>query len=76
MNDIDWAAPATLYERDDQGSDLHVHFRKIEQGQLGALVRKVAALPVSDRARLVIDSGSGTINVGQIMDLAQRKHLP
>ncbi len=76
MQAIDWDASATLLERDDSGSDLHYHFRTVEKSTLGALVRKVAAMSANDRARLVIDSGGGTINVGEIMALAQREDLP
>ena len=76
MNTIDWTASATLIERDDAGSDMHYHFRTIEKGTLGSLVRKVAEMPASERARLVIDSGGGTINVGEIMALAKREDLP
>ena len=73
---IDWTAPATLHERDDGGSDLHVEFRTIAKGPLSELVRQVAGLPAAERARLVINSGSGTLNVGEIMALAQREDLP
>ena len=76
MPSIDWTAAATLHERDDGGSDLHYDFRTIAQGPLSELVRQVAGLPAAERARLVIDSGSGTLNVGEIMALAQRKDLP
>lgn len=76
MQDIDWGAPATLIERDDGGSDLHYDFRNIGTGTLGELVRQVAAMPADQRARLVIDSGHSTLNVGEIMALAQRDDLP
>ena len=76
MQNIDWTASATLHERDDGGSDLHYDFRTIAKGPLSELVRRVAGLPVAERARLVIDSGSGTLNVGEIMALAQREDLP
>ena len=55
MQAIDWAAPATLTERDDSGSDLHYHFRKLREGALGELVRAVAEMPVAERARLVLE---------------------
>ncbi len=74
--DIDWTIPATLHERDDGGSDLHYDFRTIAKGPLSELVRQVAGLPAAERARLVIDSGGGTLNVGEIMALAQREDLP
>ena len=76
MQAIDWSAPATLIERDDAGSDLHYEFRTVGTGSLAALVRQVAALPADARARLVIDSGQRTLNVGEIMDLARRDDLP
>lgn len=76
MRAIDWSVPATLHERDDGGSDLHYDFRTIATGTLGELVRRVAGLSSAERARLVIDSGGGTINVGEIMALAQREDLP
>ena len=76
MPDIDWTVPATLHERDDGGSDLHYDFRTIAKGPLNELVRQVAGLPAAERARLVIDSGGGTLNVGEIMALAQREDLP
>lgn len=76
MQAIDWNAPATLIERNDAGSDLHYDFRTIATGSLGELVRRVAGLGVNERARLVIDSGDATLNVGQIMELAGRDDLP
>ena len=77
MDTVDWHAPATLHERDDAGSDMHFHFRTVDAGTLGALVRKVAALPTAERARLVIDvAGGSTFNVGEILTLAQREDLP
>ena len=77
MEAIDWTIPATLTERDDGGSDLHYHFRKLRDGTLGVLVREVAAMPVADRARLVLEMPGGkTLNVGEIIALAQREDLP
>ena len=76
MQAIDWTAPATLHERDDCGSDMNYDFKTIAKGPLGELVRQAAAMPSAERARLVIDSGSGTLSVGEIMALAQRKDLP
>ena len=76
MQAIDWNAPATLLERDDSGSDLHYDFKTVASGTLGELVRQVAALASAERARLVIDSGNTSFNVGQIMDLASRDDLP
>ena len=76
MQAIDWNAPATLLERDDAGSDLHYDFKTIASGTLAELVRRVAALDAGDRARLAIDSGNASLNVGQIMELAGRDDLP
>ena len=77
MEAIDWSVPATLTLRDDSGSDLHYHFRKLRDGSLGELVRAVAAMPVAENARLVLEvPGGKTLNVGEILALAQRKDLP
>ena len=77
MEAIDWNAPATLTERDDSGSDLHYHFRKLREGPLGELVREVAAMPATERARLVLEMPGGkTLNVGEILALAQHGDMP
>ena len=77
MQAIDWQTPATLHSRDDGGSDLHYDFREVRKGPLAELVRHVAALSANDRARMVVDvSGGSTLNVAQIMNLAQREDLP
>ena len=77
MEAIDWNVPATLSERDDTGSDLHYHFRKLRDGSLAELVRAVAAMPAAESARLVLEAPGGkTLNVGEILALAQRKDLP
>ncbi len=77
MEAIDWNVPATLTERDDTGSDLHYHFRKLRDGSLGELVRAVAAMPTAESARLVLEAPGGkTLNVGEILALAQREDLP
>ena len=77
MEAIDWSVPATLSERDDSGSDLHYHFRKLRDGSLGELVRAVAAMPAAENARLVLEvPGGKTLNVGEILALAQREDLP
>ena len=77
MEAIDWNAPATLTERDDSGSDMHYHFRKVAEGPLAELVRTVAGMTVADRARLVLEvPGGKTLNVGEILALAQRDDLP
>ena len=77
MEAIDWNAPATLTERDDGGSDLHYHFRKLREGPLGELVKAVAAMPIAERARLVLEvAGGKTLNVSEIVALSQREDLP
>ena len=77
MEAIDWSVAATLSERDDSGSDLHYHFRKLRDGSLGELVRAVAAMPTAENARLVLEvPGGKTLNVGEILALAQREDLP
>jgi hypothetical protein len=77
MEAIDWNAVATLHERDDSGSDLHYHFKTIRTASLGELVREVASMTSAARARLVIEmSGGKSLNVGEILALAQRGDLP
>ena len=77
MEAIDWSVAATLSERDDSGSDLHYHFRKLRDGSLGELVRAVAAMPAAENARLVLEvPGGKTLNVGEILALAKREDLP
>ena len=76
MQAIEWNAPATLIQRDDAGSDLHYEFKTIASGSLAELVHRVAAMGINERARLVIDSGTASYNVGQIMELAGREDLP
>ena len=77
MQTVDWQAAATLHSRDDGGSDLHYDFREVRKGPLAELVRHVAALSANDRSRMVVDvSGGSTLNVAEIMSLAQREDLP
>jgi hypothetical protein len=77
MNTPDWNAPAKLIERDDSGSEMAYDFHERGTGTLGELVAKVAAMTPHDRARMVIDAGAqGTINVGQIIELAGRDDFP
>jgi hypothetical protein len=77
MEAIDWNAPATLHERDDGGSDLHYHFRTVREGPLSELVREVAGMETAKRARMVIAIAAGkSLNVGEILALAQREDLP
>ena len=77
MDAVDWNAAATLHHRDDGGSDMHFDFRELGKGTLGELVRRAAALPSDQRARLVIDvAGGRTLSVGEILELAKREDLP
>ena len=77
MQAIDWQTPATLHSRDDGGSDMHYDFRELRKGPLGDLVRHVATLSADERSRMVIDvAGGSTLNVAEILDLAQREDLP
>jgi hypothetical protein len=77
MNMPDWNAPAKLIERGDSGSEMTYDFHERGAGTLGELVAKVAAMNAHERARMVIDAGmQGTINVGQIIELAARDDFP
>jgi hypothetical protein len=77
MNAPDWNAPAKLIERDDSGSEMTYDFHERASGTLGELVAKVAAMTAHERARMVIDAGTlGTINVGQIVEMARRDDFP
>lgn len=77
MEAIDWNAPAALHQRDDSGSDMHYSFKTLRKGRLGELVRDVAAMTPIDRARVVIDvEGGKSLNVGEILALAEREDLP
>ena len=72
-----WNAPAKLIERDDSGSERDFDFHERAVGPLAELVRRVAAMSVSERARVLIDAGpAGTLNVGEIMALAAREDFP
>lgn len=74
---IDWTAPARLMERKDDGSDLYFDFVPVGEGSLGALVRDVMARGAGDRQRIVIDAGAlGTLNIAQIVELAERNDFP
>lgn len=76
MDSVDWNAAAALVERDDCGSELNFTFREVKRGRLGELVRDVAAMPIDERSRVVIEIAGGTaIGVGQIMDLAAREDI-
>lgn len=77
MDALDWSAPATLHSRDDGGSDMHYDFRELRRGPLSELIRHVAELPPADRARVVIEvAGGATLDVAEILNLAQREDLP
>ena len=77
MNAPDWNAPAKLIERDDSGSEMSYDFHERATGTLAALAAQVAAMTAHERARMVIDAGVlGTINVGQIVELAGRDDFP
>lgn len=56
---------------------MYVGFNALQSGSLAELVRVVAAMPTTERARLVIDAGpAGTFNVGDILALANRDDFP
>jgi hypothetical protein len=77
MNKPDWNAPAKLIERDDSGSEMTYDFHERAAGTLGELVARVVAMTAHERARMVIDAGAqGTINVGQIIEMAARDDFP
>lgn len=77
MNAIDWDAKAVLQRRDDAGSDMFVQFDTIDEGPLGAMVRRVQGMPPGERARVVLDvTGRGMLTVAEIMALASRPDLP
>lgn len=77
MTAIDWGTHARLMERKDEGSDLYFEFAAIAEGQLGALIGEVMRREPGDRQRVVIDAGTiGMLNIGQIVDLAERADFP
>lgn len=56
---------------------MHYDFQEILKGPLAQLVRYVATISAEDRARMVIDvAGGTTLNVAEIMNLAQREDMP
>lgn len=74
---MDWSKPAKLIERQDDGSEMFFEFRELASDTLQALVTRVATMPASERARMVIDAGTaGTFNVGEIVALAARSDFP
>lgn len=74
---VDWAQAATMYERDDSGSDRDIDFRVVAKASLGELVAKVVAMGAAERARIIIDRGpAGTIAFADIMALAARDDFP
>lgn len=77
MASVDWNAKTVLHQRDDAGSDMHVAFETIAEGTLAAMVRRVRAMPVHDRARVVLDiAGVGTLDIGRVMELSEHSDLP
>ncbi len=73
----DWNARATLHQREDDGSEMHYNFEVLGHGTLAELVRRVAAMPAAERARVVIDvDGGKSLNVAEILDLAAQEDLP
>ncbi len=76
-DDIDWNRPAVLHERSDDGSEMYFDFEKIDEGTLGAMVARVAAMEPLDRSRVILDVlGQGNLSVAEIMALAARADLP
>ena len=74
---IDWAAVATMLEREDSGSDLDMNFKTLATAPLGALVQSFVGMDASARARIIIDRGAaGTIAYADIMALASRADFP
>lgn len=77
MTEIGWDAPAQVQERDDCGSDLNYHFNVLHKGTLAQMVAHVMALPLAERARLVVDAGrAGTFSVTEVAALASRPDFP
>ena len=73
----DWAAPAKLIERIDDGSEMAYEFAERERGTLAALVAKVCDMSSAERARIVIDAGEqGTFDVGQILAMRSATGFP
>ena len=77
MSEIDWAAAAQVHERDDGGSDMFYEFKTLKTGTLAEMVAWVIALPVDQKARVVIDAaGVGSLNIHDIGTLAGRPDFP
>ena len=77
MTEIKWDAAAQVHERDDGGSDMFYEFKTLKTGTLAELVAYVIALPVDQKARVVIDAaGVGSLNVHDITNLAARPDFP
>ena len=56
---------------------MHYNFEVLANGTLCELVRRVAAMPAAERARVVIDvTGGKSLNVSEILDLAAQEDLP
>ncbi|QOV92802.1 hypothetical protein [Novosphingobium sp. ES2-1] len=76
MSGLDWNAEATLHERDDAGSEMQYNFSVLKKAPLRDLVAEVAGMGAAQRARLVIDvAGGKSLNVGEILELADREGL-
>jgi hypothetical protein len=77
MTAVDWNAKATLQQRDDSGSDMFYGFETIGEGPLAQMVAQVMAMPLHDRARIVLDAvGMGMLNIGQVVELSRREDYP
>ncbi len=77
MQTVDWTGAATLYERDDSGSDMDIVFHRRAQGALGDVIAQVLALNGAERARMIIDRGAdGMLNIHDIVALAAHDDFP
>jgi hypothetical protein len=74
MSATDWAAQATLRERDDSGSELQYNFVVLKQASLRELVADVVAMDSDQRARVVIEvAGGKSLNIGEILALSAKE---
>jgi hypothetical protein len=72
MDEIDWNAPATIYERGEAAPD-----RIVNRGSLAQMVSEVAAMGADERARLTLDyNGDRMLGVEEILALSQRGDFP
>lgn len=77
MSAVDWQARTVLQQRDDAGSDMFVQFETLGEGSLADMVARVMAMPLQDRARIVLDvAGRGMLDVGQVTELSRRTDFP